>query len=111
MRSYEPDLIAMRAHALTFRTLLSVIPLLAVAFSLFKAFGGLEASQRLLQQKMLENLAPGTASLVQDYTNTYLTRVSAGAIGANAWALARFSVRCPGFGMPQTTLATGRLQA
>ena len=81
VRSYEPDLIAMRAHALTFRTLLSVIPLLAVAFSLFKAFGGLEASQRLLQQKLLENLAPGTASLVQDYTSTYLTRVSAGAIG------------------------------
>jgi len=81
VRSYEPDLIAMRAHALTFRTLLSVIPLLAVAFSLFKAFGGLEASQRILQQKLLENLAPGTAAPVQDYTGTFVTRVSAGAIG------------------------------
>ena len=81
VRSYEPDQMAMRAHALTFRTLLGVVPFLAVAFSLFKAFGGLEASQQVLQQKLIENLAPGTASVVQDYLNTYLGRVSTGAIG------------------------------
>jgi len=81
LRSYEPDHLAMRAHALTFRTLLGTIPFLAVAFSLFGAFGGLEASQRTLEEKVIENLAPGAAEVVQDYINTFLGRVSTGAIG------------------------------
>ncbi len=81
VRSYEPDHMAMRAHALTFRTLLGIIPFLAVSFSLFQAFGGLEASAQLLNQKIIENLAPGSGPVVREYMTKFVERVSTGAIG------------------------------
>jgi len=80
VRCYETDQMAMRAHALTFRTLLGVIPFLAVAFSLFHAFGGLEAAQRQLQEKILENLAPGAASALDENIKTFVWRQT-GAVG------------------------------
>ena len=81
IRSYERDHIPMRAHALTFRTLLGLVPFLAVAFSLFQAFGGLEASEQRLQETIIANLAPGSASIARDYIHTFVGRISAGAIG------------------------------
>lgn len=81
VRSYGTDLISMRANALTFRTLLALVPLLAVVFSLFQAFGGLEASERALRQAVLANLAPGSAAVALDTIESFVARVSAGAIG------------------------------
>lgn len=79
--AFDDDLMEMRAHALTYRTLLSLVPFLAVAFSLFKAFGGLEAGQRALQRIIIDNLAPGSAAAAMEYVQTFVDRISAGAIG------------------------------
>lgn len=66
LRSFERDLLDMRAHALTFRTLLSIVPLLAVAFSLFEAFGGLAAGQRALHAMIVTSRSPSTRSGTSD---------------------------------------------
>jgi membrane protein len=80
VRCYESDQMAMRAHALTFRTLLGVIPFLAVAFSLFHAFGGLESAQHQLQEAIMENLAPGSAAALDENIRTFVWRQT-GAVG------------------------------
>jgi membrane protein len=81
VRTFGSDQVEMRANALTFRTLLSLVPLLAVAFSIFQAFGGLEASEQALRRLLAQNLAPGSAAAAMQYVRTFVGRISAGAIG------------------------------
>ncbi|MDO8462165.1 MAG: ribonuclease BN-like protein, partial [Deltaproteobacteria bacterium] len=40
-KGYHDNMIPVRATALAYTTLISIVPFLAVTFSLFKAFGGL----------------------------------------------------------------------
>ena len=56
-RSLVQENITLRAAALTYHTVLSIVPLLAVAFALFKAFGGLRKLEAPLRQLVVENLA------------------------------------------------------
>jgi membrane protein len=80
IRSLRQEEITLRAAALTYRTLLSIVPLLAVGFALFKAFGGLQRLERPLRQLVLENLAAGQAEKVGAYLDTTIENISAGAI-------------------------------
>ncbi|HUG55270.1 MAG TPA: YhjD/YihY/BrkB family envelope integrity protein [Vicinamibacteria bacterium] len=79
--SFGADRITLRANALTYRTLLSLAPFLAVAFSVFKAFGGLHAAEEALQRRVLQNLAPGAAAAVMEHVDAFLGRISEGAVG------------------------------
>jgi membrane protein len=81
IRSFYDDEIEVKAHALTFRTLLSLVPALAVIFSLFDAFGGLKASEKALRGMIVRNLAPGAASKAMDYISTFVDNLSGGAMG------------------------------
>lgn len=81
IRSFRSDELEMRATALTFWTLLSLVPFVAVAFSLFQAFGGLEAGATALQRLLVQNLAPGSAATAMQYVQGFVSRISAGAIG------------------------------
>ena len=56
--------VELRAAALTYHTVLSIVPLLAVGFALFKAFGGLRRLEGPLRQIVMENLAVGRAEEV-----------------------------------------------
>jgi membrane protein len=80
VRSFGTDLVEVRAHALTYRTLLSLVPFLTVVFSLFQAFGGLDASRQALQDEILKNIAPGAAEHVVVRLNEFIGRVSSGAV-------------------------------
>jgi membrane protein len=80
LRSFGPDLITLRANALTYRTLLSLAPFLAVAFSLFNAFGGLGAAEAALRVRLLQNLAPGAAAAVAEQLDVFLQRIATGAV-------------------------------
>ena len=80
MRSVRPDLIVLRAGALSFRTLLSLVPLLAVAFSLFRAFGGLEDARRMLERRLLQNVAPGAAHAVSEQVGIFMERMASGGV-------------------------------
>jgi membrane protein len=81
VRSFQSDQLEMRANALTYRTLLSLVPLLAVVFSLFAAFGGLKASEDALRRMLAENLAPGPAEAAMQHLREFAGRTSAGAVG------------------------------
>jgi membrane protein len=80
LRSFYPDMVELRANELTYRTLLALVPLLAVAFSLFRAFGGLRPAEDALQQLLVQNLGPGSAATAVSYIDTFVERVSTGAV-------------------------------
>jgi membrane protein len=80
IRSLNTDLVVLRAGALTFRTLLSLVPFLAVTFSLFRAFGGLDDAQRALEGRLIQNLAPGAAHVVAEQLGDFLDRIASGAV-------------------------------
>lgn len=79
-RSLVQENITLRAAALTYHTLLSIVPLLAVAFALFKAFGGLQRMEAPLKRLVVENLAMGRADEVGAWLDKFITNINAGAI-------------------------------
>jgi membrane protein len=79
-RSVVQEELTLRAAALTYNTLLSIVPLLAVGFALFKAFGGLQKIEGPLRQFVIENLAVGRAQDVGQWLDHAVRNISAGAI-------------------------------
>jgi membrane protein len=84
--------IARRAAALTYYTLLSLVPLLAVGFALFKAFGGLRRLEAPLRQLVLENFAAGRTEEVGRWLDGFINNVSAGAIAGVGGVVLVYSV-------------------
>ncbi|MFC2150799.1 YihY/virulence factor BrkB family protein [Calditrichota bacterium] len=64
IREFLDDRLALRAMALTFATLLSMIPLLAISFTMFKLFGGGDWFLEMLTPFLENNLAPGASPAV-----------------------------------------------
>jgi len=64
IREFLDDHLLLRAMALTFATLLSLIPLLGISFSMFKMFGGGEWFMEFLRPFLLRTLAPGSGPVV-----------------------------------------------
>jgi membrane protein len=92
VRSLRAEQIRLRAGALTFRTLLSLVPLLAVTFSLFRSFGGLDNAQRALERRLIQNLAPGAAQAVSVQIGTFLDRIASGAVSGLGVLVLLFTV-------------------
>lgn len=92
LRSFDSDLVDLRASALTYRSLLALVPSLAVAFSLVQAFGGLAPGEQALQALLFENLAPGTAEAALRYVTSFVERVSAGAVAGTGVLVLVFTV-------------------
>lgn len=72
----------MQAAALTYVTLLSLVPALAVVFSLFTAFGGLEDVGERLETFVMDALAVNKQGPVQEYLNRFIEGANAGQLGA-----------------------------
>jgi membrane protein len=79
-RSVYREEITLRAAALTYNTVLSIVPLFAVGFALFQAFGGLKKLEGPLRQLVVENLAVGRAEEVGLWLDKIVANISAGAI-------------------------------
>ena len=79
-RSVVQEEISLRAAALTYRTLLSIVPLLAVGFALFKAFGGLKKFEAPLREVIIENMAVGRGQEVGHWLEKFISNINAGAI-------------------------------
>ncbi|MBT8490879.1 MAG: YihY/virulence factor BrkB family protein, partial [Deltaproteobacteria bacterium] len=70
------------ATTLTYTTLFAIVPLLAVALSLFKAFGGFqELQENMLLPLLSEMLDPTHKIQVMEYTQLYVDKINAGALG------------------------------
>jgi membrane protein len=83
--------ITLRAAALTYLTLLSFIPLLAVVFSVLQAVVGTKALLDPLRDFILENLAVGARETFQQHVQTYVQRASNAAVGGFGFAFLLFS--------------------
>jgi len=77
----KQDLIFTQATALAYTTLVSLVPILAVAFFLFHAFGGFETLLERLEPFIEENLAPSFSNQISSYLEGFINNVHAGAVG------------------------------
>ena len=83
-----------RAAALTYTTLLSLIPVLAIMFMFFKAFGGKMVEEKI-KPMILEFLASGAGDTISEYIDSFLgsaTVDALGSIGAVFLLLAVYSI-------------------
>ena len=78
------------AGALTYTTLLALVPLMTIAFSIFSAFPAFQAIQDRLEILLFENLVPEVGSVVRSHISefmrnaTNLTTVGVVALGVSA---------------------------
>lgn len=79
-RTVQDDEISRRAAALTYHTLLSLVPILAVAFALFKSFGGFAKLQKPLEDFIFSQLALPNADQVALWLGNFVVNVNSGAI-------------------------------
>lgn len=87
-KGFKKDHILLWTSSLTYITLLSIVPLLALAFSILKAFGGLERASDRLMPFIMQNLAAGSAEKVSEYLTGMIDNVHAGGIsGVSVLAL------------------------
>lgn len=75
-RDFMADRCMLRASALTYTTLLSIVPLLALMFSVLKGFG----VQNALEPLILERIAVGSEQIV-DTIITYINNTNVGRLG------------------------------
>lgn len=71
-----------RAAALTYTTVFALVPMLAVALAMFKAFGGVEHATSVLLPYASQYLAVGVRDDFAGWLEEILANVSGGAIGA-----------------------------
>lgn len=71
----------MVASSLAYTTILSIIPVLAVSFAIFKAFGGMEKLYQNLEPFVLSHLAAGSGQEVVETLHYFIDKIHAGAVG------------------------------
>lgn len=81
IRGFLKDQCTLWAAALTYTTVFSTIPLLAVAFSIFHACGGFKNLERLVRPHILRLLVPGAQNKVIELINTAIDRIDAETLG------------------------------
>ncbi len=81
-----------RAAALTYFTLLALVPLFAVVFSLFKAFGGMARAADQLKSYVLDYLAYESQNQVGQWLDHFVSNFHAGAVGAVGMAALLFTL-------------------
>ena len=79
------------AAALTYTTLLALVPLLAIGFAIFTAFPAFEMARTAIEASIFENLVPEIAGPVRTYLNSFMRNASqlgaAGIIGLTVSAI------------------------
>ncbi len=72
---------AIRATALAYTTLLSIVPLIAVMMAVTKAFGGLAKLEAYIEPIILNHLATGSGQIVQKYLVEFTQNLNASTVG------------------------------
>ncbi|MCM2279921.1 MAG: YihY family inner membrane protein [Oligoflexia bacterium] len=73
------------AASLAYTTILSLIPVLAMSFAIFKAFGGLDTLLDTIQPFILSNLAEGASEEVIARIQSFIENAHASALGAGGF--------------------------
>ena len=82
IRDFQQAHILLTASSLAYTTILSIIPVLALAFAIFQAFGGTEKLYGVIEPFIIENLAEGADEQAINMIRTFIGNVHAGAVGA-----------------------------
>jgi len=77
--------ISLAASSLAYTTILSLIPFLAVSFSVFKIFGGLDRLYDSLEPIVFENLAEGADEQTLIMIRSFISKIHAGAVGMSGF--------------------------
>lgn len=75
----------MVASSLAYTTILSIIPLLAMSFAIFKAFGGMEKMFETIQPFILSNLAEGASDEVLGHIENFIAKAHASVVGVGGF--------------------------
>jgi membrane protein len=75
--------ITVAASSLAYTTILSIIPLIAVSFSIFKAFGGLDHLYGTIEPFIFENLADGSDEKTIETIRSFIGNIHAGTLGVS----------------------------
>jgi membrane protein len=75
------DHLYMLAASLAFTSVLSLIPILALAYFFFDTLGGLDKLQGIMENFIVSNLAPAFGDQVAEYVHAVRAQISAGALG------------------------------
>ena len=81
-REFFRDQCPTRAAALTFFTMLSLVPLLVILFAFFKTFGGESLIESAIKPFLFEALSTGTGEAVSGAIDQLLQQSRAGTLGA-----------------------------
>ena len=81
LKGFGKDQCALWATALTYTTVFATVPLLAVAFSIFHAFGGLKSLEELIRPHILRLIVPGDQEKVIALIGSIIDSIDAGTIG------------------------------
>jgi membrane protein len=81
-RGFNRHQLTTRAGSLTYVTMFSLVPTLAVALAMFSAFGGLANARQVVLGKVMDYLAVGVREEVSGWLDRMLSNISGSAIGA-----------------------------
>ena len=91
VQGFRGEKLTLRASALTYITMLSLVPLLAVMFAIVSGFGQ-ENLRKRLHEFIFDNLAPGVREQIGGYLDEFIGRASASAMGGVGGLFLLFSV-------------------
>src|SRR4051794_33124349 len=69
------------AGSLSYSTVLSIVPLLAVSLSVFKAFGNFEIFFRRIEPFIMRNFVEASGANVSQFITDSIARIQSGALG------------------------------
>jgi len=91
LRRYAGDRAQVAAAALTFASLLALVPLTTIAFSIFAAFPAFQEAEQRLRDFIFDSLVPQVGDVVESYINTFVeqagTLTAVGIVGLAVTAL------------------------
>ncbi len=71
------------ASSLAYTTILSIVPLLAVSFSIFYSFGGMEKALGIIEPFIIQNLTEGTSGEVMNTIRGFIENARSSTIGVS----------------------------
>jgi membrane protein len=88
LKRFHRDRGMQAASSLTYTTLLSLVPLLAIAFAIFAAFPAFETARGQLEAVLFSNLMPGVEDQIRGHLNSFLENTGQlGTVGVVALGL------------------------
>lgn len=91
-RGWDRHEILTRAAALTYVTIFGLVPTMAVALAMFKAFGGFEQAKDVLLPRILAYVAAGSQDVVRLRIEEFIGNIHGGAVGGAGTVFLMLSV-------------------